>query len=790
MEVNYSTNIGVASPIKTFDLLHTADFLVIANEKSTNAGSTAWAVGSDFDTDWQAAVLNKSAVQMDHNLSFNGGNDKTKYFFSVGYTSQEGIALANDMKRYSMRTNIEHKVKDWLTIGGNIAFTKSEFNGLNTGANSLSGNIFNAIKQLPNTPIYDPSTPTGYNITGSTVGQWDNTESVGDNITNIVYVIDHNKYYSKINHTLIGAFASVDLFKGLNYRLQYSIDNPITSGFLYWNPIHGDGSSTNGRVQNNNADLARWNVQNIFNYNKTFADKHSLGFTGVLEYQKQKNQSFYGVGTDLLNEFFNQNLITSSYATQESGGSVTENGLISYVGRINYNFDKRYFIQGSLRRDGLSKLDAETRWHTFPGLSFGWNVANEKFMKGLSENISEFKIRASYSEVGNTDIGNYPYFSLSQPVTYADETGLAFSQLGAGAGLRWETSNKVDFGVDLSLFDQRLRFVFDYFKNDVVDLILDAPVAPSLGVPGNSITKNIGDLYNKGYEFGVDYKVLDKGSFKWDFSSNLTLEKNEVTKLQDGQDMLGGTFATDTNIGPNLIIREGESLNSLYGYKYWGVNMSNGNPVFYKADGTLVQRNIPNGAYYIYDSNNPTDISVVSSLSATEDKVILGNTMPTYFGSFTNRFSYKSFDLNVFFRFSGGNKIFNATRRGLLNQNLNNNSTEILGRWQSVSNPGDGVTPMLYRGQSDRVNLVNDASSRFVEDGDFITLDNVTLGYKLPKSFTEKVKIDMLRIYVQGQGLVTFTKYKGINPEMETAGVDNNGTPRASIISMGLNIKL
>ena len=243
---------------------------------------------------------------MDHNLSFSGGNDQTKYYMSLGYSTQEGIAVSNEMARYSIKSSLEHQINKWFTIGGNIGLTRTEYDGLNTGRNSLSGNIFNAIRQLPNTSIFDSTNPTGYNINLSTgnVGQGSNLQPVGDNISNIAYVLKFNKFQSKINRSIITAFASVDIAKGLNYRFQVNADNAITSGFLYWNPIHGDGRGSNGRLQNSNTDLMRWNTQNILNYNKTFFDNHNVSATTVIEYQKERNQSFFGVGTNLLDEFY------------------------------------------------------------------------------------------------------------------------------------------------------------------------------------------------------------------------------------------------------------------------------------------------------------------------------------------------------------------------------------------------------------------------------------------------------------------------------------------------------
>lgn len=790
MKVSYNTVTGFASAIKTFDLLETPDFLLIANEKRTNRGQAPWAIGNEYNTDWQKAVLNSGALQIDHNLSLNGGSESTKYFFSIGYANQQGVAKSNSLERFNLRSNIEHKMNKWLTVGGSIAITRTEYDGLNTGMNSLSGNIFNATRQLPNTPIYNSEHPTGYNLSSdnSVVGQWDNTDPVGDNISNIAYVLDKNVYQSKINRTIVNTFASMDLFDGFNYRFQASADNPITSGFLYWNPVHGDGRGSNGRLQNSSSDLLTWNIQNIISYNKSFNDAHNVGVTLVAEYQKAKNQSFFGTGTDLLDEFYNQNLVTNAYGTQTSGGGITENGIISYVGRLSYNYKQKYFLQGSIRRDGISKLSEANRWNNFTGYSAGWNIANEGFWGDLKNTINEFKLRGSYSEVGNTEIGSYPYLGLTSASKYGNLNGITFSQFGNDQ-LLWETSKKTDFGLDVALFNNRLRLNLDYYNNDIDGLILDVPLPASLGVPGNRIKKNIGAMSNKGYEFGAEFRAISNDKFSWNITANLTLDKNEVLSIPEGQDILGGTFS-DANIAQNLIIREGEPINSIYGFKYWGSNPANGNPVYYKADGSLVQGNITNGKYSVFNASNPSDLSESATLSASSDRVILGSSLPKYYGALINRFTYGDFDLSFMFRFSGGNKIFNSTRRDLVTQNLNNNSTEILGRWQSPENPGDGVTPRLWASSNTFTNLTGSASSRFLEDGDFISLDNLTLGYQMPKSLTERIKVDTIRLFVQGQNLLTITDYNGLNPEMETGGVDLNGTPRARILSVGLNVNL
>ena len=784
MAVNYNSVVGFASAVKRFDLLETPEFLVIANEKRINRGQAPWAVGSTYNTDWQAAVLNDSALQIDHNLSFNGGSDKTKYFMSIGYTDQEGVAVSNNMTRYSLRTNVEHELNNWLKMGGGASLARTSYNGLNIGTASLSGNIFNATRQLPNTPIFDPTNPTGFNLSSdnSVVGQGENTDPVGDNISNIGYVLANNKYTSTSNRIFANFFMSADIVKGLNFRIQGNIDSSNTGGFLYWSPVHGDGLGSNGRLQNRTDDSFRWNWQNIINYNTTFSESHNIGITLVTEYQKEKNQFFEGVGTDLLDEFYSQNLVTDAYGTQIANGGISENGIISYLARGNYNYKQRYFLQGSIRRDGLSKLPTANRWTTFTGYSAGWNIANESFMEPLSGVISEFKLRGSYAQVGNTEIGDYPYFNLTTASKYGDLNGIGYSQFGNNQ-LNWESSKKTDFGADLAFFRNRLKVTFDYFENDVDGLILDVPVAWYLGVPNSTITKNTGSLLNKGLEFSVEYGIINTKNFRWDIDANLSLIKNELTALpNDDADIVN---ANGFNIN-----RVGESINSIYGVEYWGVNPANGNPVYYKGDGSLVQGDAALNRYVVFNPNNPADVSQNATLSAVDDRVVIGNTLPKYYGGFNSKMSYKNVDLSFLIRFSGGNKIFNATRRDLLTQNLNNNSTEITGRWQSIENPGDGVTPRLYASSNTITNLTSLASTRFMEDGDFISLDNITLGYNLPKKVTDLIKVDNVRFFLQAQNMLIVTKYRGLNPEMENAGVDLNGTPRAKIVSMGVNVKL
>lgn len=781
MRVDYNTYMGVASPVKFFDLLGTDDFITISNEKRTNSGLSPIAFGTEYDTDWQREVLRANAFQQDHTLAISGGTQLSSYYFSLGYSDQEGVTKPNEMNRFTVRANVDQNVTKWLSIGANVGVTRTSYFGLNTGTNSLSGNIFSAIRQLPNTPIYNEDHPTGYNIDNvatNLVGRWDNAQTIGDNLPNIVYVIDHNRFTSKIMRTIGNAYAQINFMPNLNFRTQVSVDNSSAEGLLYYNPIHGDGASVNGRVHNNYQNALRWNWQNVISYNETLGD-HTINVVLVNELQSQRVNSFFAAGTDLSNEFFQYNLISNSYSNHDTGGGLTENGFVSWAGRFNYNYMEKYFLQASFRRDAISSLPEANRYGFFPGGSIGWNIAKESFMDGISGVLTDMKLRASYAQVGNVSIGNYPYAGLYSAATYGPYNGIAFSQAG-NSDLRWETSKKYDIGFDAMFYEGKYKLTFDYFKNDQDGLIMDAPTPPSMGIPGNSISQNIGKLVNWGYEFSGEAVLVMNQDFKWSLDANLTLTKNEILELVAGSDI----------IGTYTIIRENESIRSIYGFDYWGVNPATGNPVYIGGDGRLIEKDVMSGTETSFDPDNPSSTGEPESLSSTNDRIIFGPSLPTYYGAVNTSVEFKGFDLGVMFRFSGGNYIMNATRTDLQNLNFTNNSKEILGRWQSPSNPGDGMVPRLGFQEDFNTFLDGYTMGRFVEKGDFLKIQNIVVGYTLPSTFLNRVGIGSMRVYGQVQDAFMFTKYKGIDPEMESNGVDLNGTPRQRVITFGISMSL
>lgn len=800
-QFTYEGNYGVASAHKRYDLLGAQDFVTIQNEKYANAGSPAVAAletrpdGSIVDTDWQGLIF-RNAGQQNHNLTVSGGADKTRYFVSFGLSDMEGISISNSLKRYSFRANIEQEVNSWLTAGFNSGVTRQENYGPLTNSNSLSGNIFGVLRMLPNVDAYDVNDPTGYNIDDlnpRSLGRGANKDVVANGIPNQLFVATHDIRRSTSLRLIGNAFLQAKLTDGLTFRTQLGIDGAYIDDFLYQDARHGDGLGANGRIAQYYSPINRWNWQNILSYNATFNEAHNLGVTLVQEYQKERSSNFGAIVTNISDIYFQENIISGTYATPDADGGISENGLASYLGRVNYNYMSKYYVSASLRRDELSSLAPGNRVGYFPGVSFAYRISEEGFWDDMRNSLSDFRIRGSWAQTGNTNIGNYPYVGSFGSALYGTQNGIAYNNFGNDQ-LKWETQTKLDFGFDLGFDANRYNLSVAYWSQDNDDIILQAPTAPSLGVPNNFVNKNIGRVKGNGIELTFDAAIVNKGDFRWNSSINFSTQKNEVITLVNGQDI-----TTNFNI-----IREGESIRSIYGYTYVGVNSANGNPIYESynkdADGNitetiLVQANIANGNYYVYNSDNPTELSTVRPLNAIRDKKILGSVIPTYYGGFDNNFSFKNFDMNVFFRFSGGNKIMNRTRVELLSQSFNNNGTEILGRWQSVENPGDGQTPKIVLNGDNFINRPDDASTRWVEDGSFIKLQNVSFGYTFPSDQMRKLKVSGLRVYVQGQNLVTITKYKGIDPEASTNfsvgtgfGEDFNGNPQQRVISGGIKL--
>lgn len=792
MNVNYNMYVGTFRPAKKYKVLSAQEFVTIANEKYTNAGQTpqAFMNAQNTNTDWQDIIFTQKPFVQSHSLGFDGATATTNYYFSFNYMSQDGLIKTNNSKRYGIRTNFSHKVNKWIKVGNTLAVSRVDDNDQNNGGNALGSAMIAALRGLPNVRAYDTANKkfAGFNVTpdGAALGQDANLRAIDDNYVNIAYTLAKNKQRSEKYRVIENAFIEITPVENLTFRSQGSVDYQNASDFLSYDPLHGDGRGSNGRVDNISLSRNRYVWQNYINYNTSFGS-HNFFVTAGTEMQRDLEKYSYGRGTNFSDPFFiSDNLVSGSYTTFTSGGGIFKSGFVSYFGRINYDFNSKYFAQVSFRRDGQSALSKDVRFGNFPGASIGWRISEENFWKksGLNNVIDEVKIRGSYAIVGNT-LSGFPYLSTYGPTPYGGLNGISIDAVGNKL-LQWETNKKLDAGIDISLLNRRIQVTFDWYQNRNDDLVLAAPLPSSYGVPNNSVFRNIGNMKNYGVEFSVDARIIQKKDFSWTTNFNFTSAKNKVLSLVNNQDVV----LQGPNNGTFNVLRVGQSINALYGFMYAGVNVGNGNPLYIKADGSLVQSNVAGTGYNVSNGKNDPTLGAAATLDAA-DRVILGNVVPTWFGGFTNTFNYKSWGLDVFFRYSGGNKIYNLTRQEtLLTMGFQNNGTEVLRRWQKAGDVTD--VPKVWIGKNNQVNNQSVAISRFVENGDYIRLQNVVLSYTLnSKDLEQRTKgvVRSMRLFVQGQNLWIKTKYSGIDPDnFSEFGLDNGTSPQPRAFSLGLNI--
>jgi len=793
LNVNYDMYMGFSNAFKIPKLLESTDFITISNEKLRNAGlpNGAFADANNTNTNWFNNIFNQNPFVQSHTLSASGGNDKSTYYMSINYLSQDGIVRTNYNRRYNFRANMEHKPNKYLKFGNNITLSRTEDNDQNNGGNALSGAMAGAMRALPNVPVYSATHPTGYNITtdNAALGSGANTRLIENNYTNIAYVLDKNIFNNQRTRVVNNLFLELTPVKGVTIRSQASVDYQTGTDFRSYDKVHGDGRSAGGSLLNQNLQSTLLIWQNYATFNKTIK-RHTATLVGGVEMQRVNTQNFNGQGTTISDPFFqNINLITNTYVNQFSGGFYGKRGYQSFFGRFNYDFDSRYFLQFTFRRDGLSSLPKENQYGNFYGGAVGWRISQEKFwsQSGLDRFIDELKLKGSYAQVGNEPSDRFPYLSTYGAAPYGGISGLTANRIGNN-NIRWEVSKKINYGIDMAFWKRRISLSFDIFDNKNDDQLLDVQQPPSFGIPGGIITKNIGTMQNKGFEIELGAQIVNGKDFTWKMDANFTSTSNKVITLADGQ-------VEYTLPGPNNgvfnLIRLDNAINAFYGYKYAGVNSSNGNAVWYKEDGSLVQYHNVAGAAAGYYTLTSKDDPTLGTRTTLGNRYIIGSPLPTWFGGFTNTFGYKNLTLEVFLRYSGGNKVYNLTRQEVWNSTgFVNNGMEALQRWTT---PGQVTeVPKLYYARDNQVNLNGQTNERFLEKGDFLRLQNVIFSYNVDGKRLEAASkgiVKSMRWFVQGQNLFVWTKYKGIDPENRSElGIDNASVPQLRSFTFGLNV--
>lgn len=799
--VNYDAWVGFTKPFNLIPVLNAREYETIKNEGLTNAGTPPNGTtrgfypyigpdGNPVDTKWYD-IIYRTGTSQNHNVSVSGANDKTTYYFSAGYTKQEGMIVANDFTRLNATMNLDHKVNNRITFGGKFQYANSKNTGVNSGSTpggafATSGIARLGFNLMPNVPVYLNNGAYNINTVSNTIGQGGNITAL--QFTNPQVLLDLNTFESVSDRIISNVYANVKIIDGLSFRTTFGIDNLNVVNKSFWNALHGDGVANGGSSFNNLQTYRRWNWTNVLNYMQSFGNHNVTALIGN-EQQSTLSDGWganrQGVTDPFYNEFqggFNTIVPFSNF--------LSENYLVSFFGRVNYDYNKKYLLSVNGRRDGYSAFSPENKYGNFWGASAGWVLSEEDFFanSGLSKIFSNAKLRGSYGVVGNNQgINDFAFWSFFSSGLYGTNPALFFSQAG-NRNLKWETSKKTDIGLELGFLNNRINVEATYYINNVDNLILAEPQAPSRGIPGNSILTNVGSMSNKGIEVTIGANVIQKKGFSWNTNFNITTLKNEVTALAAGNaDIQPATSGLER---PSMI-RVGESIGSFYAVRTGGVNPANGQRIFYYRDGTAVQYNhaAPVASRWTLVSTGAVAPRVADQ---SNDGVIVGPALPKWSGGWDNTFRYNGFDLNMLFFFSGGNYVYNGTKAGLRDMRSWNNSKEALTRWTKA---GDVTNiPRIVFGD----NISNGSGvvmTENIEKGDFLKLRTITLGYSVPKAIVERVRINSFRVYAQVLNAFTLTKYTGYDPEISANGngngnpsVDRNSVPQARSFNVGVNV--
>lgn len=799
--VNYDGWVGWTSPSRLWKLLDNNQYTTLKNEALRNAGQydsttnyftlTPGPDGKPISTRWYDYIY-QTGLSHSHNVSLSGGNDATTYYLSAGYTKQEGIIVKNSFERKSLRFNLDHQISRIFSAGVNANYS-NETNQASTGSGSKPGQAYNsgglARLALILPPSIAPYNNDGtYNIEGNQIGRMNNKPAIS--YYNPMPLIDNDYSTTENNHIQGNVYLQLKPVKGVTLKTLYGIDYLNTDNNQFVNPMHGDGYP-GGEALGATTRYRRWVWTNTAQYDQVFAQKHTLSVLAGTEQQSTSTTGFGLDRTKISDPFFTN--VQGGWqvnAATNTNGNVGQNYLVSGFGRLSYDFDKKYFIGGNIRRDGYSAFAPGRKYGTFYGVSAAWDIAQEKFWSGspIHNILNTFKLRGSYGKVGNVSgIGDFASYSLYSSGLYNGGATLGYSQTG-NPNLTWETSKKTDIGLAFGLLSDKITGEVAYYKNDINDLILNVPQSASTGIPNLTVPQNVGSMYNKGVEVSINASPLSsKSPFTWTTSFNISFSTNKVTALAPG---VANIKTSTSSLETANITLPGRSIGYLYVLPTNGVDPNNGRRIFINAAGKEVEfdRSLPAGKQYVYRA----DGTQAPDINPSVDQVPYANAVPKYYGGFDNTFRYMGFDLDVLLTFQGGNYIYNGTQASIRDQRFWNNSVDVLNRWTTKGQVTD--IPKLVFGDNVSNGSANPISDN-IQKGDFIKLRNISLGYTIKPAIMQRIGISTARIYVSAQNLAVITKYKGPDPEVSSngngslaQGVDRNSVANGKVLTVGLNV--
>ncbi len=760
-QINFSASYGFQSLTEEPELLNSAQYREIAREARANAGAPADPRFEEDntvpDTDWIDLILRDQSTISNYQLSANGGSENTRFFLSAGYFQQESILSAGDFERLSARLNLDHKATDKLSFGTNLTFARSEL--FETAVdNSIFSPWPQALQGRPDEAPFDEEGGFAAVSVNNPVQMFEQ-----ENITDIYSVVGN-------------IYAEYEIIEGLKFRTNLGTNTYYTEDFFYAPTTHplGEGN-TRGSGAASNSLRTNWLTENTLSYSKSLMSGDLqldalVGFTyqvDTREFSRVEGQAFPS------NSF--RYLASAAQITQGTS-DWTSNELESLLGRVNLDYKEKYLVSLSVRRDGSSRFGANDRYGVFPSASVGWRLSSEDFMQDL-DFIQDLKVRASYGVTGNqASIGDFDHLTqISAGENYNDQPGIGTVRLG-NPDLTWEETRQLNLGLDISVLNARLNFAIDYYNKLTDGLLINEPLPYESGL--RSIRRNLGEVENRGFEISINSVNINTGDFRWESSFNIARNVNEVLALGSENAPIDVGFVSRTAVG--------QPIGAFFVVNALGVDPDTGDMVYEDIPGE--DGAPPNGGI------------------GGEDRQFLGNPWPDYIGGLTNNLSYKGFDLSFFFQYSFGGDIYRLYDEGnggasnlgaaIDPNNLGttppNMTTDVLDRWQQ---PGD-VTDVPRAVAGARGVFNTQRSSRFLEDGSYVRLKNVTLGYNLPQNVVNRAGLQSLRVYVTGQNLLTFTDYSGFDPEVSSSlddrqlGVDQGAIPQLRSYIFGLNIGL
>ncbi|MBH8560187.1 SusC/RagA family TonB-linked outer membrane protein [Hymenobacter negativus] len=811
---NFTANTGIQQVAKRVELLNRDQFLEYFKESYTNAGRALNAAQTALlnadpntlpDTDWQKEIF-QTGVQQQYQLSASGGNENSRFYISGGYFKQTGIVKGSGFERFSLRANYDAQLSKKLKLGLSLApnFSRTDvvptsgsYNGGNItggGPSGETGGVTAALIMPPVVPVFLPNGDYANIKTGTNQA----ITNPGDLLSPVAPL---DLYQDRTNavRALGSTFLDFEPITGLHLRTNFGGELIDSRRGIYVPATLGTASNQGANLSTpvlNNVDARRlnstnlnWVWENTATYNHTFATNHNL--TLLAGYAAQYNTSEGSTVLGQSGTYTNTNIEYPTAAGQVFGSALSNpsSALTSVFGRLDYAFKERYILTAALRTDGSSRFGPDNRYATFPSVALAWRAAEEPFIKQFSA-ISELKLRASYGVTGNNNIGDYNYQSYQQAANYVFGTGnggrvYGFSPNGVAIrNLGWETNTQYDAGFDLGLFRDRIYLTVAAYQRNTTDLLLNRNIPSILGFSSRTLA-NVGEVRNRGLEFQLNTANIQGTGFTWGTSANLSINRNQVIALAGANEQL--TFDAVFGYASSIRVVPGQPLGVFYGYQQEGIYRNQADIDSSPKWNASTQKIVP-GDFKFKDVNGDGFIN-------TADIGVIGNPFPNFTYGLQNTFGYRAFSLAVTLQGSQGNDILYGGDRYVVNgQGGTNGRVNLLNRWRSPDNPGDGMTPLATAATTGSLKSV--FNSYYVHDASFLRIRNVTLRYNVPTALVQKAKLQSLGIYTSIQNLYTFTKYFGYNPEANnygnsttpTYGVDQGAYPMARTITLGVQL--